>query len=486
MLGSKHGRYGRHDYKPLSPESLEKEYRREQFIKSPNINVVKTLAPRKQKRNILVYWLSSFRLYLSREGPALGPLPHGTDDLKKEHIQNQKVSQAILTYDLRAIDIQNQLLLKHSSRKQTKSDSKRPSGNKTPENEESNIFDFLTPPRLDNYPALNKIDDDEIFDLLPLKPGEIEKKSKPVPIDVKSRLTRDSQNESIQKQPLEGSFRDMLQQSREQGSLLKEEGKSDNDRNQNLEWFDHEGYKSKSPSSMLPQIPIPSLPNSRPNSNSIVQLRETELQPKQSPLSKKDLRRNSKMADVYKQYYEGLQPSRKTSHSNQFKTTSSEKSTKAAGGFETEEPGTPESSTTASTLTKEFTTPTLDPAHRPFFAPGQRVRMERYSMRLVEGSSQENSTNDFVVGFPPNEDTAEPLSSRQSISKPQQKVQAALSDQGSSTEDEEHVVFFDLKDSRRNSLGGGNLLHRSSGRISGSIKALCYAKKTGTKGHQLQ
>lgn len=78
------------------------------------------MAPRKQKQSILVYWLSSLRLYLSREGPALGPLPHGIEDLRKEHIQNHKVSQAILAYDLRAIDLQNRLLLKHSSREQTK------------------------------------------------------------------------------------------------------------------------------------------------------------------------------------------------------------------------------------------------------------------------------------------------------------------------------------------------------------------------------
>lgn len=200
---------------------------------------------------------------------------------------------------------------------------------------------------MNNYLAINKTVSEETFDLFPRKPGEQEKISKRVPTNVKSRLTRHSQDEIIKKRLLEGSFRDLLQQSREQGSLYREEGKAGGDSIQNLERVDHEGCKLKSPSSKLPLIPIRILPKSRPSFNSIVQLQETELQPKQSPLSKENLRRNSKMADVYKQYYEGLQLSRKSSHFKQLKTNSSSgKKTKAAGGFDIEQPGTPESSTT--------------------------------------------------------------------------------------------------------------------------------------------
>ncbi|ODQ49177.1 hypothetical protein PICMEDRAFT_14651 [Pichia membranifaciens NRRL Y-2026] len=478
MLGFKQGRHGKHGYKPLSPEALEKQHRREHFITSPNVNVEKTLGPRTRKKGTLAYWLSSLRLYLSREGPALGPLPSGVDDLRKEQAQNHQFSQVILAYDLRAIELQNRLLLKHVSRKQTKSDDERLSRENTPEHTEDNVFDFRTPPGLNNYPAVDKTDSDESFVLIFPKTGEQEIAAKMVPTNMKAQLTKDKHKAFIQNRPLEGSSKDLLHES-------TEDEEAGGDSKQTLGRFDQEGRISNSPSSKLPRTPIPTPPKSGSSTSLIAQLREAQLQPKQSPLSKKDLRRNSKTADVNKKYYEGLQLSRKSNHPGHVKLISpAEKTTNPAGTVGTEERGASESSIPASRLTKEFTTPTLDPTNRPFFASGQRIGMERYSMQSVEGTSQDTSTNDVVVGFSPDEDAFEPLLSRANIPKPQQKLQTADSNHGVATDDEERVVFFDLEDSRPSSSGGGSLLHRSSSSISGSIKALRYSRRTGKKDHQ--
>lgn len=456
-------------YKPLSKTKTESELNRERFIKSSVSSNEKK--PNARKRSILVHWISSLGVYLSREGPAIGPLPHSLDDLRNEQTLNYRLSQVILAYDLQAVEIQNRLLVKHAAKKQEEAEYKK----LTPENE--NVFVFDTPPELENYPGVDKFDSDESFDVQ-FQNEEQKRKVPKMVLNMDKRLPKSDIKLPVVR-PQEGSSKDLFTD-RDLASHRIYTGKAGNSKNtQNAITFTGEVVPSGLPLSQLPNTPVPTPTKHRIVPSPIALRREGEVQLKQSPLSK-ELRRNLKNDDINQGYFESSQLVKNANDNRQLKRNSFvdiRPTSKILEGSNNEDLNTPESATSTSTLTKEFTTPTLD----PIFLQNHLFRMERQSMRPVESIGLNNSFNEFGSNISTRRSSMNLPSRSPSVPMAEQNLHVFNQDQQSVSDDEENVVFFDLEDSRPNSGNGGNLLRRSSSSISGSIKALRHVGKVDRK-----